>query len=133
MHRNLNPMISGSFRRLVAFLLMSAFCPGGWGVTKAKAEIQLSNPIRGVLDDVSDFVSSQLGPNQVGASYAALINFAGNPDISTATYYVDPGRGAEATLTVGRFSYRHLLHEEEDDWRPFIQAMVPYERLRLQC
>ncbi len=110
----------------ICFFILFGFCP--W-VLEGRADLRITNPVREILDDVSDFVSSQLGPDQVGASYAALINFAGNPDISTATYYIDAAPGTEATLTVGRFSFSHSFYEEGDDWRPFIQVLVPYEHL----
>ena len=109
---------------------LSAIFSALWASPQAKGDFQLGDSVRGVLDDVSDFVSARLGPDQVGASYAALINFAGNPDIATATYYIDSVQGAEATLNVGRFSFRHSFFEEGDDWRPFIQGLVPYEQLR---
>jgi len=111
------------FTIFVAFLVWVQASNDSYG------NINLSNPVRGILDDVSDLISAQLGPNQIGASYAALISFAGNPDISAATYYIDAGPRADATLSVGRFSFRHSFYEEGDEWRPFVQIMIPYEHL----
>lgn len=115
---------------MIRLCRLSAIFSVLWASPQAKGDFQLGDSVRGVLDDVSDFVSARLGPDQVGASYAALINFAGNPDISTATYYIDSVQGAEATLNVGRFSFRHSFFEEGDEWRPFIQGLIPYEQLR---
>tara|TARA_R100000027_G_scaffold54802_1_gene43877 strand:- start:1399 stop:2397 length:999 start_codon:yes stop_codon:yes gene_type:complete len=95
-----------------------------------RAAIDFSNPLEIIVEEVSDFVNSQLGPSEVGASYAALINFAGNPDISTATYNIDAGKGSTAELNVGRFSYRHRFGKKGDSWRPYLQGFIPYESLQ---
>ncbi len=122
------PIPQSDFRKVFLLGIVAFF--GGFQMPhEALGNLNLSNPIRGVLDEVSDLISDQLGPNQIGASYAALISFAGNPDISAATYYIDSGPRANATLSVGRFSYRHPFYEEGDDWRPFVQVMIPYEQL----
>ena len=120
----------GSLSRLAFGLLSLFWIVGGLGLRSAEAAFQITNPFSEVVEDVSGFVNSKLGPSDVGASYAALINFAGNPDISTATYYIDSGGQTTGTLTVGRFSFRKPLWEEGDSWRPFIQAFIPYETLK---
>jgi len=114
-------------KRILTWILFASWVGVG---TPVNAAFQLSNPFGNIIDDVADFVNSKLGPSDVGASYAALINFAGNPDISTATYYIEAPRDSEGTLTVGRFSFRHPFWEEGDQWKPFVQAFVPYQTLQ---
>ena len=47
------------------------------------------------LDEIIDAVRrraiQQAGPDRLGAGYAAMMNFAATPDISSATYYIDNG------------------------------------------
>lgn len=64
---------------------------------------------------------------QLGAAYAAMINFAENPDIATAHYYIEHPGDKDAILRVTRLGTEHEFHFENHDWVPFIQLHVPYQ------
>lgn len=85
--------------------------------------------IREAIDEVRAFAQEELGAQNIGSAYAAMINFAGNPDVSTATYYIDDPNAVDATLDVFRVGLRHEWGEKEDRWRPFVQALFPYQTL----
>ncbi len=79
------------------------------------------------INDVRAFAREELGAENVGAAYAGLINFAGNPDVSAATYYIDDEFVRDSTLKVVRGSLRHEFGKDGDKWRPFVQALFPYQ------
>ncbi|MEM0965393.1 MAG: Solitary outer membrane autotransporter beta-barrel domain [Verrucomicrobiota bacterium] len=104
-----------------ATLMLASVCRG--------IDLGLSNPFQDLIDSVRDFALEQVGPAQVGTGYAALINFASNPDIATATYYVDPGPNASAEINVYRVGFRKDFFEDGDRWRPFLQGVIPYQTI----
>jgi len=63
---------------------------------------------------------------QLGAGYAAMINFAENPDIATARYYIDSDSAEDPTLRVLRLSGEHAFRRDGQDWYPFLQVHAPY-------
>lgn len=66
---------------------------------------------------------------KLGGGYAAIINFAENPDITTARYYIDDPRGDDPTLRVVRLGGRHEFKLQNHNWVPFVQVIVPYQTL----
>jgi hypothetical protein len=79
-----------------------------------------------VIDDVRQRAIEQAGPDRLGAGYAAMMNFAATPDISSATYYIDNPGGEDPTMNVYKIPLRHEFTLEGRDWKPFIQASFGY-------
>ncbi len=72
---------------------------------------------------------AQLDPaisKQLGAGYAALINFAENPDIATARYYIDNQNGEDPVLHVTRFGGEHVFRKDKRRWNPFAGVHLPF-------
>lgn len=67
---------------------------------------------------------------RLGGTYAAIINFAENPDIATAHYYIDEPSGDDPILRVTRFRGQHEFDLENHAWTPFIQLHIPYQTLK---
>jgi len=82
-----------------------------------------------LIDALRQELRQSLDPASLGAGYAAMINFAVNPDISTATYNIDDE--LEPVLKVSRLPIRHVFKWEEQRWRPFVQANLAYQTLKL--
>lgn len=86
-----------------------------------------------VVDELVEVLREELKRNlnteDVGAGYVALLNFAFNPDISAATYYIDGGddQGVDARLNVYRLPIRHLFLPDNSVFRPFIQLNLAYQ------
>jgi hypothetical protein len=79
------------------------------------------------IDALRQLALEQLGPDRLGAGYAALINFAVNPDISAATFYIDVDGADNPTLNVFRLPLRHVFKPTNHTWRPFVQANFAYQ------
>ncbi len=74
-------------------------------------------------------VQAQLDPETsklLGAGYAAMINFAENPDIATAHYYIDRDGGDNPSLSVTRFGGEHVFERKDRRWNPFVGVNLPY-------
>ena len=82
-----------------------------------------------LISDLRDEALETLGPDRLGAGYAALINFTVNPDISTATYYTDVEDAEDPTLTVYRVPLRYVFRSEDRNWHPLVQANLGYQTL----
>jgi hypothetical protein len=76
-----------------------------------------------------DSVRDAIRPEDLGAGYVALLNFAVNPDISAATYKIDggDGRGDDFTLDVYRLPLCHVFTSENLSFRPFVAANFAYQ------
>lgn len=88
-----------------------------------------------LIDQLRQQAADQLGPDRQGAFYAAEINFAVNPDISTATFYIE-GPSSEGlpsiddpTLKAFRLPLRHVFKLANHTWRPLVQATFAYQTL----
>jgi len=104
------------------------------GQRAAGFTVDFSNPFERIVDGILDFANEQLGPNDVGSAYAALINFAGNPDVSASSYNIDTGERSSARLDVFRASFRiPSWTENSHGWKPFVQGMVPYQTLKYRA
>ena len=81
-----------------------------------------------VIDDLRQRALDTFGGNRQGASYASMINFAVNPDISTATFFLEESVGVnDLTLWVFRVPLRHVFKLANHAWRPVVQANFAYQ------
>ncbi len=113
---------SGWAAGLLAGLCLTAVFP-------QQSQAQFRVVLDEIIDDIRGIAGDVLRSEEIGSAYAAMINFAGNPDVSTATYYIDGGLGEDATLNVFRASLRHEFGHPRDQWRPFVQVLLPYQTL----
>lgn len=81
------------------------------------------------IDEIRQLVMDSVDPARLGAGYAAMINFAVSPDISTATYNIDDEDGNDPSLMVYRVPVRHVFSSDEQSWRPFVQGNLAYQTL----
>tara|TARA_R100000027_G_scaffold27499_1_gene19912 strand:- start:12870 stop:13865 length:996 start_codon:yes stop_codon:yes gene_type:complete len=117
-------MPSFQHRVSVALLIAGiAMLCGRVGAQNATSETEIEDTIRDVREAIRQ-------SGDIGAGYAAILNFAGNPDVSTATYHVDDNVSDEPVINVFRGSLRHAIKNENSRWKPFVQAIFPYETLR---
>lgn len=99
----------------------------GWLLAMAPVPVLAQSGLDEVIDEVRRQAIQQAGPDRLGAGYAAMMNFAATPDISSATYYIDGGSGADdPTLNVYKIPLRHEFTLEGRDWKPFVQASFGY-------
>ncbi len=68
--------------------------------------------------------SETLKSSGFASSYAAIINFASEPDISSSTLWVDNGLQNDDRLKVIKFPFRHEFGVTDGGWHPFVQATV---------
>lgn len=94
-----------------------------------RAGAQFGGVIDDLIDEVRQLAGDVLKTEEIGSAYAAIINFAGNPDVSTATYYTSLDNEVDAKLTVFRASLRHEFGDPGDRWRVFGQVLFPYQTL----
>jgi hypothetical protein len=87
------------------------------------------NAQQAVIDDIRKQAEKELGPNRLGAFYAATINFAVNPDISTATYHVQDENLGDPTISVFRLPLRYVSNIDGSGFRPFVQAGFAYQTI----
>lgn len=82
------------------------------------------------IEALREAAKKSFNPGKIGAGYAAIINFAVSPDISTATFHADAGEGiVDPTLKVTRFPFRKVFDKERDGPRPFIGGLFAYQNL----
>ena len=62
-----------------------------------------------IIDEIREYARQKVGPNRLGVGYAAMINFAVNPDISTATYKIQVDSIDDPYLKEYRLPLRHDL------------------------
>ncbi len=82
-----------------------------------------------IIDEIRRLVMDSADPARLGAGYAAMINFAVSPDISSAVYSIDGNGDDDPTLNVTRIPFRHSFSSGERSWRPFLQANLAYQTL----
>ena len=97
-----------------------------WALVAPTADAQSD---AGAIDEIRDELKQVLRDASVGAGYAALINFAMNPAISVAYYYVDSDSPTidDPVLDVYRFPVRYKVDLGVDDWSGFIQPEAFYQ------
>lgn len=64
---------------------------GGWLMVMSPFLVLAQSGLDETIDAVRRQAIQQAGPDRLGAGYAAMMNFAATPDISSATYYIDGG------------------------------------------
>lgn len=79
----------------------------------------------------SELIDQKLA-KQLGAGYAAMINFSENPDIATARYYINEDSGGDPVLHVTRLSGERRIHLKNHNSEPFVQIHVPYQTFKAQ-
>lgn len=99
-----------------------------WLLLPLIATIQHAEAQVDLIEQIRNQAKAAIGPNQLGAAYAAMLNFAENPDIATARYYIDSS-AEDPTLHVVRFGGGHIFKSENRDWSPFIKGYLPYQTL----
>ena len=67
---------------------------------------------------------------EIGAGYAAIVDFAVSRDISSATFYPDEVDGiVDPKLTSTKVPFRFILGGDETGRRPFVQGHFAYQTL----
>jgi hypothetical protein len=100
-----------------------------FGITGFSGPLVAQENLDQAIQDLRDEFSRRLGPDRLGGAYASIINFAVNPDISAATYYVDAGDldASDPELNVFRLPLRHVFELDSRGWRPFVEANLAYQ------
>lgn len=80
-----------------------------------------------IIDELREYAKQEIGPDRLGASYAAMINFAVNPDISTAVYNIQVDSADEPQLNEYRLPFRYVFKLDDNSWRPLIQLNLAYQ------
>ena len=80
-----------------------------------------------VIEEVRRATEAELGPARLGSGYAAMINFAVAPEISTANYSVEDSLEDDPELQVTRVPLRHVFEPNARGWSPFIQGNLAYQ------
>lgn len=80
-----------------------------------------------LVDELRRTVTEALDQDSLGAGYAALVNFAVAPDISTARYSIDGDGGEEPELQVTRVPLRKMFATRDNGWTPFVQGNFSYQ------
>jgi hypothetical protein len=82
------------------------------------------------FDAIRDQLAADLRGVQIGAGYAAIVDFAVSRDISAATFYPDEVEGVSDTkLASIKVPYRFVLGADDLPARPFIQGHFTYQTL----
>jgi len=84
-----------------------------------------------VVEGLSDDLLISYSATTIGSVYAALINFAGNPDIGTAHYTLDSDEGDSQELTSNRFTYHKEFGAPREQDRLFLEFILPYQNYDL--
>lgn len=95
---------------------------GGWLMVMTSFPAFAQSSLDEIIDQVRQQAIRQVGPDRLGAGYAAMMNFATTPDISAATYYIDSASADDPTLNVYKIPLQHEFALEGRDWKPFVQA-----------
>jgi len=79
----------------------------------------------------NSYIGSELKPKEIGASYAALVSFAVNPEIATAKFHPDtPNSISETSLKASRLPFRFSLNSPDDgDPLYFMQGLLARETM----
>ena len=76
------------------------------------------------LSAVRETVRQSIRSSDIGAGYAAIINFASEPAISSSTLWIDHGLSNSDELSVTKFPLRYEFDLDGRDWKPFVQATL---------
>ena len=80
----------------------------------------MTGTVRGVDPSLEQAIRS----SDIAAGYAALINFASEPTISSSHLWVDNGLENDTRLTITKFPLRHEFKAQVHRWKPFVQATL---------
>jgi hypothetical protein len=78
------------------------------------------------IDEIRDNALREGGPERLGAGYAALVNFAVNPDISAATHNIKVEGVRDPSISAYRLPLRYVFTLDNGAWRPQVQANFAY-------
>ncbi len=82
------------------------------------------------FDAIRESVADSIGGVNLGAGYAAIVDFAVSRDISAAVYYPDEVDGAsDPTLSAVKVPWRFVFGDAEARTRPFLQGHIAYQTL----
>lgn len=82
------------------------------------------------IDELVAPVRARANPESLSTAYAAIINFAVSPEISTATFYPETDEVVvDPRLKATRFPYRKVFGADGASWRPFVQAVAAYQEM----
>lgn len=82
------------------------------------------------IDAIREQLKADLDGVQVGAGYAAIVDFAVSRDISAATFYPDEVEGvSDPKLASIKVPFRFMLGDDEATTRPFLQGHFAYQTL----
>ena len=104
----------------ISVCLLLVACLPGIAAAQSDADIdRLTEPVRARADAES-----------LSTAYAAIINFAVSPEISTATFYPETDETVvDPRLKATRFPYRKVFGTDGDVWRPLLQALAAYQEM----
>jgi hypothetical protein len=82
------------------------------------------------IDAMTAPVREKADASALSTAYAAVINFAVSPEISTATFYPETDETVvDPRLKATRFPYRKVFGTDRDSWRPLLQAVAAYQEM----
>lgn len=82
------------------------------------------------IDAIRDSIADSIREVNLGAGYAAIVDFAVSRDISAAIYYPDEVDGvSDPQLSALKVPWRFVFGEAEARTRPFLQGHVAYQTL----
>ena len=77
-------------------------------------------------------IDETIRSSNLAANYAALINFASEPSISSSHLWINDDPEAKAKLGVTKFPLYHEFKLENHEWRPFVQVTFGYLKMDQQ-
>jgi hypothetical protein len=81
-----------------------------------------------LIDAIRELARENFDPVKIGAGYAAMVDFAVSPDISSANFYPDASDGVvDPSLKHFQFPLRFVFGDDESAPRPFLQAVVAHQ------
>ena len=107
---------------------MSHYTCCGWLLLCAAGPVAAQSELDPIIEQIRDAARQTADPNELGAGYAAMVNFAVVPDISTATYHIDSDAADDPTLRVSRVPLRWTAQRDRGP-RPFVQANLVWQTL----
>ena len=82
------------------------------------------------IDLVRQLAEENFDSVNIGAGYAAMVDFAVSRDISSATFDPDPTEGVvDPTLKHSTLPFRHVFNPDAPGARPFLQGLFAYQKL----
>jgi hypothetical protein len=107
---------------------MSNYPGWGWLLLCFAGPVAAQSELDPIIDQIREAAREAADPNALGAGYAAMVNFAVVPDISTATYHVNSDAADDPTLRVTRLPLRWTSAREQGA-RPFVQTNLVWQTL----